>query len=179
MKSPSRGLFVACCAICAALMSIDALAQSEEGNAYAELGFTQLHLSSGGISLTPSDAVIRVGYNFTKNFSAEIIGATSVSSDTLMGASFKVDTAYGAYFKGQVEVASHFEVFAKAGWVHATLTGSAPGISLSSSDSSFSYAAGAQYRFKKNWYLQGDYASYYDKSGDTITGPSISIGYRF
>jgi len=84
----------------------------------------------------------------------------------------------GPTLKGQVEAAPRFELFARVGWVHATLTGSAPGLSVSSSDSSISYGVGAQYLFTKNWYVQGDYASYYDKSGDTIRGPSLGIGYR-
>ena len=176
MSSLIKGLMITGLGIGAALGSIGAQA---EGNGYVEGGLTQLTLSGGGFSVKPSNALIRVGYQFTKNFSAELLGAASVSSDTLDGASFKVDSAYGAYLKGQVEVAPRFELFARVGWVHATLTGSAPGISLSSSDSSVLYGVGAQYQFTKNWNLQGDYASYYDKSGDTIKGPSLGIGYRF
>ncbi len=176
MKSSGKIVLAACLGIGAALVSVGAQA---EGNAYAEFGYAQLKLSTGGFSATPSNAVVRVGYNFTKHLAAELMGAASVSSDNLLGIAFKVDSAYGAYLKGQVAVAPRFELFAKAGWVHTSLTGSFQGMSASSTDSSFSYAVGAQYLFTKNWYLQGDYASYYDKSGDTIKGPSINVGYRF
>jgi outer membrane autotransporter protein len=173
-----KSLVVTCLGIGTALASVDAQAQD---NAYFEAGLAQVTLSTSGVSLKPTDALVRFGYNFTRNFSGEIIGAASVSSDSFMGADFKLDSAYGVYLKGQVEAAPNFELFAKVGWVHATLSGSIPGtgISVSSSDSSFSYGAGLQYLFNKNWYVQGDYASYYDKSGDTIKGPSISVGYRF
>lgn len=176
MTSIGKRLLITAVGIGTALASVGAPAQ---GNAYVEAGLTQLTLSSDGISVKPSNALVRVGFQFTKNFAAELVGAASVSSDTLMGASFKVDSAYGAYLKGQFEVAPKFELFARAGWLHATLSGSAMGVSLSSSDSSFSYGVGAQYRFTRNWYAQGDYASYYEKSGDTIKGPSLSVGYRF
>src|SRR3954462_8163165 len=81
------------------------------------------------------------------------------------GVAVKVDNAYGAYLKVRTEASPGFELFGKLGWVHATLNASIPGASASSSDSSFSYGAGAQYTFTGNWYVQGDYMSYYDKSG--------------
>lgn len=177
MKMSRKKWIVTGLSVGAALASV--AAPAEEGSSYAELGYARLTLSSGGYSVSPSDAIARFGYNLTKNFGVEVMGAVSVANDTLSGASFKVDSAYGAYLKGQLEAAPNLELFAKAGWVRATLTGSAMGISLSSSNSSFSYAAGLQYRVNKNWYAQGDYASYYDKSGETIKGPSLSVGYRF
>jgi opacity protein-like surface antigen len=47
------------------------------------------------------------------------------------------------------------------------------------SDSSFSYGAGAQYLFDRNWYAQAEYVSLYDKDDVTIKGPAIGVGYRF
>jgi hypothetical protein len=38
---------------------------------------------------------------------------------------------------------------------------------------------GLQYMFTDKFYMQGDYFIYYDKNGDTIKGPSLSIGMRF
>ncbi len=98
-----------------------------------------------------------------------MVGAASVSSATLQGVSFKVHNAYGAYLKGQIPVSPKFELFARTGWLHATFTGSFMGASASVGDSSFSYGVGAQYRFTKNWYVQGDYK---------IKGASLSVGYR-
>jgi len=176
MTSIGKSLLITSLGIGTAFASVRAQA---EGYAYLEAGLTQLTWSGGGLSVKPSNALVRAGFQFTKNFAAEVVGAASVSSDTVMGVSFKVDSAYGAYLKGQFEVAPKFELFARAGWLDATLSGSAGGISVSTSDSSFSYGVGAQYHFTKSWYVQGDYASYFDKSGDTIKGPSLSVGYRF
>ena len=66
------------------------------GTALASMG---AQAESNGY-VKPSNALIRVGYQFTKDFSGELLGAASVSSDTLDGASFKVDSAYGAYLEG-------------------------------------------------------------------------------
>ena len=166
---------VACMAACAALVSASAYAEGF----YAELGYASIKVEGSGISVRPGDALLRGGYMFTNNFGVEVDAATSVKSDSVGGVDVKIDSAYGAYLKGQFEVAPSFELFAKAGWLHADLKASGGGLSASSSDSSLSYAAGLQYLFPKNWYGQVDYASYYYKNGATARGPSISIGYRF
>ena len=182
MKPTIKSL-LACAGACGALASAGAHAEGF----YTELGYASIKVgsSSAGFSATVGDAALRVGYMFTKNFGAEVFGATGVTSGDVccvgpsVPASIKIDSAYGAYLKGQFEVAPSFELFAKAGWVNATAKASALGISASTSDSSFSYAIGVQWLITRNWYAQADYASYYDKSGDTAKGPSVSVGYRF
>ena len=172
----ARILFVGCLGTGAAL---PCAAAGNEGSIHVELGYTQLSLSGDGFSLKPANALVRIGYDITGNFSAELVGTTSIASDSFQGASFKVDSGYGAFLKGQSEILPNLELFARAGWMRTTLTGSFMVRSASASDSSFAYGVGVQYRFTKNWYGQMDYASYYDKGGDSIRGPSISFGYRF
>ena len=180
MSSQTKSLLIIGVAVGAALASVGAQAGAQgEGSTYVELGYTQLNWSEGSLSIKPSNALVRVGYQFNSYLAAELLGAASVSSDTLQGVSFKVDSAYGAYLKGQVPVGPKFELFARAGWLHATFTGSFMSTSVSVGDSSISYGVGAQYHFTKNWYVQGDYASYFNKGGDSIKGPSVSVGYRF
>lgn len=162
--------------ICAALPSF---AAAPEGQTYAEVGYGWLKLSSDGFDVTSGELIGRFGYEFNKNLGAEVFGATSVSSGDIYGVSVKVDNAYGAYLKVRAEVAPAFELFGKLGWVHATVNASIPGASASSSDSSFSYGVGMQYTFNGKWYAQADYMSYYDKSGDSIKGPSLGVGVRF
>jgi len=188
MKSSIKSL-VACLGACGALVSANAYADGE--GFYAELGWASVKLeaSVAGASRsgTPSDAVLRVGYMFNQYVGVEVLGATNVSSATIGGADVKLDSGYGAYVKGQYEVGSGFEVFGKLGYVNGTVKATSGGQSASSSDGAFSYAAGVQYAFNKNWYAQVDYAQYYDKSTNvfgnrasiTARGPSISVGYRF
>ena len=187
MNLCAKNLVIASVSICAAFVSFGAQAEGaatqSDTHLYADLSYARLTLDSSGYSVTPSDAIVRVGYDFTKNFSVELVGATSVASANvnILGydVALKVDNGYGAYLKGRVEVAPNFELFAKAGWVHATISASVPGVAASSSDSSASYGVGLHYMFAKPWYLQADYVSYYSKSGDTIKGPSIGVGVRF
>jgi len=151
---------------------VGSLAQADE-RAYVELGLVPMKFSAGGGSLTPDVAVVRLGYEFTKNFATEVTAATTVKSDGAGGVDFKVDKAWGAYLKGNVKVAQDFELFAKLGYVRTQLSVSSLG---SASDNSLSYAVGAQYHFSKTLYGQLDYASYYNKDGLSGTGPSISVG---
>lgn len=142
------------------------------GGVYWELGFVPMRFSGGGGSLTPDVAMLRIGYDFTKNFGAEVMTGTTVRSDS----GFKVNSALGVYLKGKAEVAKGLEVFAKLGAVRTQLSVSGIG---SAHDNDFSYAAGAQYHFTKSVYGQVDYASYYNKGGLKATGPSLSIGVSF
>jgi opacity protein-like surface antigen len=176
MKLVPRILLVSGLGICVALPSM--AAQPDE-QMYAELSYAWLHTSGGGFSVTSDDLIGRFGYEFSKNLGAEVFLGTNVSSGSLFGVSVKVGTAYGAYMKARAEVAPGLELFGKLGFVHASLDASAPGISVSNSDTSFSYGVGMQYTFTQKWYMQADYMSYYDKSGDTIKGPSIGVGLRF
>ncbi len=175
-------------AISAALLA--SVAHSEENNKmYLEVGYAHTKFEeTGAFSANTGIAALRLGYNFTKNFAAEVIVAQGLDSATvdvdvpgfgIVPASIKVDSAYGFYLKGKVEVANGFELFAKPGYVHARVKISALGLSDSTSDDSFSWAVGGQYNFTDTVYGQIDYASYYDKNGDKVSGPSISIGFKF
>jgi len=156
---------------------------------YAEIGYGWLTLSSGGYDINVGDIIGRMGIPLTDSLAVEVFGATSAASGYAYDASFKVDNVYGGYLKLHTETAPDFQLFAKAGWVHsnveASYYGYGPGCgygcgySASTSDSSFSYGVGMQYLFTDTLYMQGDYFVYYDKYGDTIKGPSLSIGMRF
>ena len=174
MKSKGTIAFVTVLGLASAAT---ASAADPQTSSYVEFGYAAPKIGFAGYSATPGDIVVRGGYNFTKNFSAELFGAAGVASGNISGVTLKLDSAYGAYLKARVEATPHFELYARAGWLHATLSSNA--VSGTGSDSSFSYGVGAQYLFTKNWYVQGDYTSFYDKDGVTIKGPSIGVGYRF
>jgi outer membrane protein with beta-barrel domain len=152
---------------------------------YAEVGYAWLTISSGGADVSTDELIARMGMDFMPYLGGEIFGGTSASSGNIydpfsgFNASLKVDNVYGAYLKLHAEIATEFELFARAGWVHSTLQASSAGFQASSSDDSLSFGVGAQFVFADHWYMQGDYTSYYDKHGDTIRGPAVSIGYRF
>lgn len=174
MKSTGTIAFVAVLALTA---GATAYAAEPQTSSYVEFGYAAPQIGFAGYTATPGDIVACGGFNFTKNFGVEVFGAAGVSSGNISGVTLKLDSAYGAYLKAQVEVARHFELYARAGWLHATLSSNA--VSGTGNDSSISYGVGAQYLFTTNWYVQGDYTSFYDKDGVTIKGPSIGVGYRF
>ena len=158
-----------------AVLLLGPVAYAQQGT-YVELGVAPVRISGGGASVTPDVVMARLGYDFNKNFSAELMAGTTFRSDSIGGVDFKVDSLLGAYLKARVEVARGLELFAKAGYVETRLSVSGAG---SGSDSAFSYAAGAQYRFTKTVYGQLDYGSFYDQQGLRIAGPSLSVGVRF
>jgi outer membrane immunogenic protein len=176
---------VALLAPCLLAIAIAAQAATDDMKPYIEGSYAWPQLNSGGYSATMGAGLVRAGVNFDRYWALEAVGAFGTSDANISGLgipiSLKLKSAYGAYVKGQYPVAPHFELFARAGWLHATLEASAPGygVSASSSDSSFSYGAGFQVPFGTGWYAQADYMSYYSKNGDSIRGPSIGIGYRF
>jgi outer membrane immunogenic protein len=169
------------------LLVIGSIAHADTGGMkpYIEGSYAWPKLDSSGISATPSAGIVRAGVNLDQYWALEAVGVFGTSDANISGLSIplslKLKSGYGAYVKGQYPLAPHLELFARAGWLHATLEASAPGygVSASSSDSSFSYGGGFQIPFGTGWYAQADYMSYYSKSGDTIRGPSIGFGYRF
>jgi opacity protein-like surface antigen len=146
---------------------------------YFEVNYAFPEISGGGGGIKQGDIVARGGYNFNRNFGMEAMGAVGVYSEDFNGDTLKVTSAYGAYLKARFEAAPQFELYARAGWAHVTLRATVMGNSDSAGDSSFSYGVGAQYLFNKNWYVQGEYTSLYNKDGITINGPAIGVGYRF
>lgn len=181
MKSTASRLITVALALGGLLGNQAALAQAHQPPAtpYAEVGYAWLTLSSSGQDVNNGELIARMGMDFMPYLGGEIFGGTSASSGNIGGISLKVDNMYGAYLKLHAEIATEFELFARAGWVHSTVKASYAGFSASDSDSSFSFGVGAQFVFADNWYMQGDYTSYYSKHGDSITGPAVSIGYRF
>ena len=153
------------------------LAAEPTDSAYFEAGYTAPTLSFDGLSFDQHDFVARGGYNFNRNFGVEVMAAAGMSSGDINGVTLKVDSLYAAYVKGQFEFAPHFELYGRAGWAHVTLSSNV--VSGTGSDSSLSYGAGLQYLFTKNWYVQAEYSSLYDKDGVTLKGPAIGVGYRF
>jgi opacity protein-like surface antigen len=174
MKTAMTMAIAACLGSCVAGV---VLAADAANSSYFEAGYAFPQLSGYGISFDQGELVARGGYNFNRNFGIEAMAAAGVSSGNINGVTLKVDSAYGAYLKAQFEAAPHFELYARAGWAHITLSSNV--VSGTGGDSSFSYGAGLQYLCTKNWYVQGEYTSLYDKDGVTIKGPAIGVGYRF
>ena len=179
--------------VVAALLSLAtsvAMAQAQtkkEDGFYAELGFAQAYYTEPAANFNNAMGVLKGGYNINKYIAAEVMVAGNLndavfySGSTRFGAS--VTSAYGAYGKFSLPVNEDFSLFARVGVTNARIDVSATNGTRSASawasGSDLSYGGGAQFNFTKNIYGQVDYMSYYDKSGVTVSAPSISIGYKF
>lgn len=153
------------------------------GSIYVEASYAYPEVAGSGVTTTPRTIALRAGYNFNPYLAVEAVGAFGIGEETedVLGypVQLGVDNGYGLFVKGQLPVAPHFELFATAGWFHATLKATLFGTTVKSSDSSIAYGAGFRIPFNERWYVEGNYTSYYGKDGDSVRGPSVGVGVRF
>ncbi len=157
--------------------------QKKDSGFYAELGYMQASYSESVASFNNGMAALKAGYNIDKNFAIEglIAGNTGSASFNIgtTAVTAQVQSAYGLYGKGTVELNETVGLYAKAGFTNGTVSASSRFGSGYSSGTSASYGAGIQANLTKDVYANLDYMSYYNKDGISITGPSISFGYKF
>jgi opacity protein-like surface antigen len=168
----------------AALSTIAIGAQAQEKSGfYTEFGVMQAYYKEPTANFNNAMAAITLGYSINKNIAVEVMGATSIGEANFNIGSTRINAktsgATGAYVKGSLPVDNSFEVFAKAGVTNGKVEASSAYGSAWSSGSSFSYGAGMQFNFTKDVYATAQYMSYYDRKGISITGPSVSVGYKF
>ena len=160
---------------------------ASDNNMYAQVGIVRARTEDSGLAFINPVVIATVGYNFNKNFAAEVVAGTGISDDSVYYGATRVtatiNSVFGAYLKAKTEVATDLEVFARVGVLHANVSASASNGfysgSASAGDNSVSFGAGVQYNFTKTIYGQVDYMSLYNKGGTSSQGPSASIGFNF
>ena len=157
--------------------------QKKDSGFYAEVGYMQAYYSESVASFNNGMAALKAGYNIDKNYAIEgLIAGNTGSASFFIGSTSvtaQVQNAYGLYGKGTVELTETVGLYAKAGFTNGTVSASSRFGSGYSSGTSLSYGAGIQASFNKDVYATLDYMSYYNRDGVSITGPSISLGYKF
>jgi hypothetical protein len=166
------------------ILSLCGAAQAEEPSKYyVEAAYGAIRYDEASAYATPGVGTLRFGVNFDKNISAEfLVGTTITDARFFVGATpvtVKYDSIYGAYLKAKTEVAPNLDLFARLGFMHASISASVPGASASAGGSDISYGVGAQFNFNQSMYGLVDYMSYYSKNGATAKGPSIGLGVKF
>jgi len=155
----------------------------ESSKYYVEAGYGAIQYKESGLTATPGVGTLRFGVNIDKHLSVEgLLGTTITDATGLIGTiplTIKIENVYGVYLKAKTEIAPNLQVFGRLGYMHATISASIPGYSLSQGGSDVSYGIGAQYSFTPTIYGQLDYMSYYNKNGATANGPSVSLGLKF
>lgn len=150
---------------------------------YVEAGYGAMQLKEYGLTATPGVGTLRFGVNLNTNLAVEgLVGTTIVSAKGYVGATpltVKYDSIYGVFLKAKTEIAPNLDVFARLGYIHATISAAIPGYSASAGGSDISYGIGAQYSFTPTVYGLVDYMTYYNKNGATVNGPSVGLGLKF
>ncbi|HZY19694.1 MAG TPA: porin family protein [Ramlibacter sp.] len=177
-------------------------ARATAGGAYAELGYTQLKLSSdeGGGDLRPGALRGIAGYELHPNVAVEGMLAFGVRDDEVRASEstafgpvtatgeVKLRHAYGIYVKPKFNVTDSLEVFGRLGYTRAKfktrVTVSVPTLGSASEEDSdaeggASTGLGANYRFTQNLSVGIDYMRYFKKDGVKVDGVTVGLGYRF
>jgi len=172
-----------------ALVGASGLACADENkpsNFYVEAGYINLNLDVSGLGDDDFDVgMLKFGYNAHENLAIEVMAATGFSDIKgsacyvyCVSQKIELSNAFGLYLKPKVKLGDA-EIFARIGYTHAKLKASGDFINGSGDDGDVSFGAGASYSFTKQVYASIDYMRYYDRKGVELSGPSISIGYKF
>lgn len=171
---------------CLLALSAPAVA-AETGKTYAELAAVYTYISDSGYQVNPTAAKLTIGHEFTDWLAAEAFAGVGIIDDNVnvLGANVnvQVDHIYGAYLRPFYRGASGYEVFARAGYAHGRLSGSAVGPGGSAvfytQDGSFSYGVGGAIPLSDSVKLTIDWTRYYQGQGTTINGVGAGLRFHF
>lgn len=177
-------------AVATALFASTAVhAQVAAPKMYAEIGYTQLSVKEsdpmGAIKFSPQVLTGLFGYQITPNIAVEGLLGFGAGKDELKlgsassGVQGKVKNAVGVFFKPSVAVSDSIDLFGRIGWVRSEMELSAPGVSMSESDSDIAYGFGANFNLSKTSYIQANWMNYFKKDGVKIDGLTVAYGIRF
>lgn len=125
----------------------------------------------------------RFGAFFNENISAEARLGFGVGDDTVNygGVDIKaeLDNVYGAYLRGGIPAGEVFYPYAIIGYTKGKFTGSAYGVSVSNSESDFSFGVGADFKVTDTLKINAEYLSYLDKDEAELTGFAVGVAFSF
>lgn len=151
---------------------------------YVGVNVSQTEYKEEGIpSAKPSAISFKVGNQFNKNFALEARLGTGLSDDriTVFGvpATVEVDNFYGVYAKGILPVSNMISAYGLVGYTHGEITARAAGMSVTGSDSDFSYGLGVDFAITQNMSLNIEWARLFEGAGYKVNALSFGVGYKF
>ena len=160
---------------------------AETGKTYAELSAVYTFISDSGYEAYPGAIKLTVGHELTDWLAAEAFAGTGiVDANFNVGAAsvnVRIDNLYGVYLRPFYKTPEGYEIFARAGYAHGRLSGSAVGpggaISASASDGSFSFGVGGAIPLSSSTKLTLDWMRYYQAQGTTINGVGAGLRFHF
>lgn len=158
-----------------------ALAAGTDPGFYVGGGYTFAAIESDDVDVDADLGLLflRGGYQINQYLAVEARLGEGVQDDKIQGVKLEVEEVYGAYAKVGLPTGVGLYPYALLGMTHAKLKASVPGASATSTDSDISYGIGADYWFNKQLSAGLEYANLYDKEGDTISGLTLGINYKF
>jgi opacity protein-like surface antigen len=158
------------------LASIGAQAQGM----YAGLGYSKFALEGGGVSLKPSLATLKLGYEMSPYLAVEGRIGAGGTSDTLkingVSVDMNLESFYAVYAKGTLPLGEMFGVYGLVGYNSVKGKASAGGYSVTTdSQSGGSYGAGVEINFTKSMSLSAEWA----RNFSDTTNLNFGVTYKF
>jgi outer membrane immunogenic protein len=167
--------------VSAAAISGAAMAAGTDPGFYLGGGYSFTTLDSNDVNSDADLGVLflRGGYQLNQYIALEARLGEGVQDDKIAGVKIENEEFYGGYVKVGLPTTTPFYPYALLGMTHTKLKLSGGGFSDTTSDSDVSYGVGVDYRFDKQLSAGIEYANFYDKDGDSITGLTLGVNYKF
>ncbi len=128
-------------------------------------------------TIKPKALAILAGWNFNKNIAVEGRLGFGAGSDAIQGVDVKVDSYFSALARGTLPVTDAFDVYGVIGLATGKLKASGFGVTVSESDTSFSYGVGGEVKFAGRSAVSLEFGRMF--SGDGYDVDALSFGYRY
>jgi OmpA-OmpF porin, OOP family len=132
-----------------------------------------------GVSCDDKDTAWRIlgGYQFNRNFAVEVgysdLGEVSASGP---GGSASIEsTAIEVVAVGMLPIADRFSLYGKIGMYRGETDATAPGVSVSESNTDLTFGVGVRYDITKNLGVRAEWQRYGDIGGDSIGEADVDV----
>lgn len=180
MKTFTKSLLAASALVAASTASAEGF--------YLGLGYQIGTYDEKGIPEADLSAIkLEAGTYFLENIALEAHVNLGMDDDTVAvpvaGTSVDVDveleSAASLFLKGDLEVSPDFNLYGLLGFSQVKVEASAQGFSESSSDTGFSYGAGAEMGFGNQVYVSAEYVSYISEDAYDYDGINLGVHKKF
>lgn len=172
--------------LAAALAALAGVAHAETAPAsawqvYASGGYTYLHASGGGASVSLGGLTGRIGARYGANLGVEGEGAFGVVDDTISNVKIKLSNEFAVFGVGYLPLSPNTDLLARIGYGHAKITASGFGATASSSGNLWAVGVGGQYHVDAHNTARLDYTRYEstESGGGHYDTATLSYVYRF
>lgn len=174
------------------LLAASALVTASMANAeglYFGLGYQIGTYDETGVPEADLSAIkLEAGSSFSENIAVEAhvnLGmdsdtvAVPVSSATSVDVDVDLESSVSLFFKGDLPLSPDFNLYGLVGFSQVKVEASAEGFSESSSDTGFSYGAGAELALGNQVYVSAEYVSYISEDEYDYTGINLGVHKAF